>query len=516
MSTFELCFLAVYFLTLVVLCFYGSHRYQIALAYRKHKDNPPTKPPELHEAFGDELPKVLVQLPVFNERFVVERLISRVCALHYPHSHLLIQVLDDSTDDSTEIAKAAVQSQKDKGMPIEYLHRTDRTGFKAGALEAGLKARPEYELVVIFDADFLPEADFLEKVIPYFVDPKVGMVQARWDHLNREDSLLTQAQAILLDGHFMIEHTARQRSGRFFNFNGTAGVWRRQSIEEAGGWHHDTITEDLDLSYRAQLKGWRFIFLNDVLAPAELPIEMNAFKNQQHRWAKGSIQVALKTLPKVLKSDESFKIKYEAFCHLTGNIAYVMMIILSLMHPFALHLRVNNGWQEALLIDLPFFLGATVSVCFFFGLSQLEVDPKNGWKRFRYLPAVLGIGIGLAVNNAKATIEALFGHQSPFVRTPKWSAGDQDGGSLRALTSSLYKGSRGLIPYLELAFGIYYAYAVVYCILNDMWLALPFMFLFGWGFLYTALLSFFQPILLKRKAERQAQESTKVTWSESS
>lgn len=515
MTTFEICFLTIYFSTLVVLCFYGSHRYQIALAYRKHKESPPPKPPALEEAFEGELPKVLIQLPVFNERFVVERLISRVCALRYPQDRLLIQVLDDSTDDSKEIAEAAVQSQRDKGMPIEYLHRVDRTGFKAGALEAGLKARPDYPLVVIFDADFLPEADFLEQMIPYFRDQEIGMVQARWEHLNREDSLLTQAQAILLDGHFMIEHTARHRAGRFFNFNGTAGVWRREAIEEAGGWHHDTITEDLDLSYRAQLKGWRFIFLNDVLAPAELPIEMNAFKNQQHRWAKGSIQVALKTLPKVLKSDQPFHIKYEAFCHLTGNVAYLMMILLSLLHPFALHMRVHSGWKEALFIDLPFFLGATVSVCFFFGLSQLEVDPRNGWRRLKYLPAVLGIGIGLAVNNAKATIEALFGHQSPFVRTPKWSAGDTDGGSLRALTSSLYKGSRGLLPYVELSFGLYYAYAVVYCIINGHWLATPFMMLFGWGFLYTAFLSFFQPQLLKRKAERQARERSQVALSES-
>lgn len=489
MSVFETTFLTVYFLTLSILCFYGSHRYKMAYLYRKHKQSPPLPPGDLSVVF-DELPKVLIQLPLFNERYVVNRLIDQVCKIRYPKDRILIQVLDDSTDDSAELAQAAVKRWSNSGYPIEYRHRTDRTGFKAGALAAGLHAQPDFELIAVFDADFLPGEAFLESLIPHFTDPHVGMVQARWEHINREVSLLTQSQAILLDGHFMIEHTARNRAGYFFNFNGTAGIWRRTCIIDAGGWDHDTITEDLDLSYRAQLKGWRFVYRNDVTAPAELPIEINAFKNQQHRWAKGSIQVALKTLPKLLKSEVSWGIKYEAFCHLTGNFAYLMMVLLSLMHPFAIQLRIDHGWRQAVLLDLPFFMGATISVLFFFGLSQVEVSPKRGWKRLKFLPAVLGVGIGLTINNAKATLEALLGHQSPFVRTPKLA--DQDLDSAPHLFSSLYKGSRGLLPYIELFFALYYAFTIGYCVSEKLWFAIPFMMLFFWGFLYTAWLSFFQ------------------------
>ena len=502
MTHFEIAFLTLYFFTLVVLCFYGSHRYKMAYLYRKHKSEPPQAPGELENVF-DEPPLVLIQLPVFNERYVVDRLINQVCQLTYPLDRLLIQVLDDSTDDSAQLAKEAVQKWRARGFPIEYRHRIDRVGFKAGALEAGLKARPEYDLIAVFDADFLPHQNFLQRLIPHFSDPTVGMVQARWEHINRGDSLLTQSQAILLDGHFMIEHTARNRAGYFFNFNGTAGIWRRQCIEDAGGWDHDTITEDLDLSYRAQLKGWRFIYRNDVTAPAELPIEINAFKNQQHRWAKGSIQVALKMLPTLLRSNVSLGIKYEAFCHLTGNVAYLMMVLLSLMHPFAIQLRIDHGWRQAVLLDMPFFLGATISVLVFFGLSQLEVSPEGGWRRLKYLPAVLGVGIGLTINNAKATIEALFGHQSPFVRTPKLA--DQVSHGQSKLKSGLYRGSRGLLPYLELFFALYYAFTILYCISEGLWFAVPFMILFFWGFFYTAWLSLFQTTWWAFRSSTQAE-----------
>jgi cellulose synthase/poly-beta-1,6-N-acetylglucosamine synthase-like glycosyltransferase len=504
MSYFEIIFLAFYFLTLMILCFYGSHRYKMAYLYKKYKQTPPKEVEPISDLDKD-LPLVLIQLPIYNERFVVERLIDRVCEIRYPKDRVLIQVLDDSTDDSQSIVKEAIQRYSELGITIDYLHRVDRIGFKAGALEAGMKSRSEYELVAIFDADFMPKSDFLEKLVPHFVDPDIGMVQARWVHINREDSLLTQTQAILLDGHFMIEHTARNRAGYFFNFNGTAGIWRRRCIEDAGGWHHDTITEDLDLSYRAQLKGWRFIYRNDVLAPAELPIEMNAFKNQQHRWAKGSIQVALKSLPLIFKSNQSWAIKYESFCHLTGNMAYLMMIFLSVMHPFALRIRIDHGWRQTVMLDLPFFIGATISVLIFFGLSQTEVDPKIGPKRFKYLPAVLGIGIGLTINNAKATLEALFGHKSPFVRTPKWAAGDI--GVKRAVISNLYKGSRGILPYLELILGLYYTVTITYCVEEGLWAALPFMILFQWGFLYTAWLSFFQSSSLQKRAIRDYETS---------
>ncbi|MEZ4465760.1 MAG: glycosyltransferase family 2 protein [bacterium] len=454
------------------------------LYYRHRKDQPrlPELPPDY------EWPRVTIQLPVFNERYVVRRLIDAVCRIRYPQHLLEIQVLDDSTDDTVEISRAAVEEWKARGVDITLLHRTDRTGFKAGALQAGMQAA-KGRFIAVFDADFVPTTDFLERTIPHFVDDRVGMVQARWDHLNRGFSLLTQAQSILLDGHFIIEHTARNRSGRFFNFNGTAGVWRRETIGDAGGWQHDTLTEDLDLSYRAQLKGWRFIFLNDLLAPAELPVEMNAFKSQQHRWAKGSIQVALKLLPRILRSDLPRKVKMEAFIHLSNNVAYVLMVLMSLMLPFTLHLRVANNWYTALFLDLPFFLGATVSVCAFYLLCQIEAGGRPWYKHLLYLPVVLALGIGLAVNNTKATLEALLGHDSPFVRTPKLAV---EAGQKTARPVPRYRSGRNVLPWVELFFGAYYTYTVIYCLMHQVWIALPFMLIFQVGFLYTGLMSLLQ------------------------
>lgn len=486
MSIAEIIFLIAYFGILVGLSFYGGHRYHMAWLYYRNKKNAPKPPPEPLA----ELPKVTIQLPVFNERYVVERLIDYVCAIRYPAELLEIQLLDDSTDDTVEISRAAVARWAAKGANIVHIHREDRTGFKAGALQAGMEVA-HGEFIAVFDADFIPPPDFLERVMPYFADDGIGMVQTRWDHINRDYSLLTKCQSILLDGHFVIEHTARNRSGRFFNFNGTAGIWRKTTIGDAGGWEHDTLTEDLDLSYRAQLKGWRFIFLKDVLSPAELPVEMNAFKTQQHRWAKGSIQVAIKLLPRILRSDLPFKVKMEAFTHLTNNIAYVMMIFMSLMMPFSLHIRVDHGWYQALLLDLPFFMGATVSVCAFYLLSQIEaVDDRSWLRRVMYLPFVLALGIGLAVNNAKATLEALMGQESPFVRTPK--LGDGDGKAMAKKAKGKYRGGRNLLAYFELFLGVYYTGTVVYCIWNKVWMALPFMLLFQFGFLYTGLMSAFQ------------------------
>ncbi len=481
----EIIFLLVYFGVLVGLSFYGGHRYHMAFLYYRHKKQRPVVPGE-----AKDLPKVTIQLPLFNERYVVGRLIDQVCRIRYPKEALEIQILDDSTDDTQEIARAKVEEWQEKGVQIVYIHRTNREGFKAGALQEGMEVA-QGELIAVFDADFLPPENFLEVTTPYFKDEGIGMVQTRWDHINRNYSFLTQAQSILLDGHFMIEHTARNRSGRFFNFNGTAGIWRQTCIEEAGGWQHDTLTEDLDLSYRAQLEGWRFVFLNDLLSPAEVPVEMNAFKTQQHRWAKGSIQVALKLLPRILKSNLSFKVKMEAFIHLTNNVAYVMMIILSLLMPFSLHIRVENAmYQSSLLLDLPFFLGATVSVCFFYLVSQREAAHwDHWWQSIIFLPFVLALGIGLSVNNAKATIEALFGHETPFVRTPKLAV---DGKKAEISKKKKYRGGRNYLPYIELFLGFYYTYTVFYCVQSELWMALPFMLLFQFGFLYTGLMSLFQ------------------------
>jgi len=473
--------LIAYFFVLSILGIYGWHRYYLVYEYRKHKDRAPGPPPPLTDP-----PVVTVQLPVYNEMYVVDRLIGAVCDLDYPKDKLEIQVLDDSTDETRDIAALAVRRHAACGFDIKLLHRTERTGFKAGALEDGLKvARGEF--IAIFDADFVPPSDFLRKTVPYFQDEQLGVVQARWDHLNQDYSLLTRIQAILLDGHFVLEHGARNRSGCFFNFNGTSGVWRRVAIVDAGGWQHDTLTEDLDLSYRAQLRGWRFLFLPDVTTPAEVPVEMNAFKSQQFRWAKGSIQTCRKLLPLILMSDLPLKVKTEAFFHLTANFNYLLMVVLSLLMFPAMYFRYSMGWNEMLLIDVPLFMAATMSVLRFYFIAQREVYPD--WRsRLKYLPAVMAIGIGLAVNNSRAVIEALLDKPSEFTRTSKYGIEHREDG----WQHKKYHQSMPVQPFVEVALGLYFTFTVFYALQHDIYGTLPFLMLFQFGFLYTGLLSIFQ------------------------
>ncbi|MBM4378681.1 MAG: glycosyltransferase family 2 protein, partial [Deltaproteobacteria bacterium] len=472
MSIVETVFLAVYFSLMCVLAVYGSHRYRMAFLYYRHKFKLPTPNGKLAA-----LPKVTVQLPIFNELYVVERLIESVCILDYPRDHLEIQVLDDSTDETCGIARACVERQRALGHNVTYIHRENRYGFKAGALEHGLKSASG-EFVAVFDADFVPGPDFLRRTVPFFADGKVGMVQVRWGHLNREYSVLTQAQSIFLDGHFIIEHTARNRAGCFFNFNGTAGIWRRETIGDAGGWQHDTLTEDLDLSYRAQLKGWQFVFLPEVVSPAELPVDMNAFKSQQHRWAKGSIQTARKLLPTILGSDLPFEIKREAFFHLTNNMAYLLMVLLSVLMPMSMVVRFQHGLHETLFVDLPLFISATASVAFFYVATQRELG-LGWWDRLKYLPFIMSLGIGMAINNAKAVLEALLNQQSSFARTPKTGA---EGKAVKAPVKSAYLGTRTVLPLIELGFGTYFTFAVWFAWEKEIWTSLPFLVLFQMGF----------------------------------
>lgn len=482
MTTVEMVFLGVYFGVLCVLSVYGSHRYRMAYLYYRHKFKVPTPNGKL-----ERLPKVTIQLPIFNEMYVVERLVDSICKIEYPRELLEIQVLDDSTDETCGIARAVVERNRALGHNVTYIHRTNRAGFKAGALENGLK-HASGEFVAVFDADFVPGTDFLQRTVPFFADKKVGMVQVRWGHLNRDFSVLTQAQSIFLDGHFVIEHTARNRSGAFFNFNGTAGIWRRSTISDAGGWHHDTLTEDLDLSYRAQLKGWQFIFLPEVISPAEVPVDMNAFKSQQHRWAKGSIQVAKKILPTILKSDLPMVVKREAFFHLTANIAYVLMVLLSLLMPLSMVVRFNHGLYGTLFLDLPFFLTATASVCFFYVASQREVG-GGWWQRVKYLPFLMSLGIGLAINNARAVVEALLNQQSGFTRTPKTGA---EGKQLRQKIKKAYLGDKTLASLVEFGFGVYFTAALWFAVDKEIWSSIPFLLLFQTGFLYVGLSSLLQ------------------------
>jgi cellulose synthase/poly-beta-1,6-N-acetylglucosamine synthase-like glycosyltransferase len=477
----EICIIVFYFAVLILLSVYGIHRYVMVHLFRKYR----TRDIHIKERF-QELPHVTVQLPIYNEMYVVERLIDAVCNIEYPKERFEIQVLDDSTDETQQIARAVVERYQNKGINIGYLHRENRYGFKAGALAEGL-SRARGEFIAIFDADFIPSPEILQKTIHYFTNPEIGMVQVRWGHINSEYSLLTKIQSIMLDGHFVIEHSARNRSGRFFNFNGTAGVWRREAIATSGGWQHDTLTEDLDLSYRAQLKGWKFIFVPDVLAPAEVPVEINSFKSQQHRWAKGSIQTARKILPVVMRSKLPWTIKVEAFFHLSNNISYLLMLILSMFTLPSLIIRYQKGWQNIMILDLPIFLIGTLSVLSFYILSQKEI--YDDWiLRIRYIPLLMSLGIGLSVNNSKAVLEALFGYQTDFKRTPKYCIEKNSD----HWQHKKYRVTKSAVALIELVFAMYFGLTIYYALLNDFYFSIPFLMLFFFGFCYTGFISLVQ------------------------
>ena len=482
-NAFDLGLLIPYFVVLILLATYGIHRYTLVYLYYKNKKNQTTEP----EQKFVELPCVTVQLPIFNEQFVIDRLLQAVCRLNYPREKLDIQVLDDSTDETVDVARGLVEHYAAQGYPVTYHHRSNRTGFKAGALHEGLKSASG-EFVAIFDADFVPPPDFLQRTIHHFTSENVGMVQTRWTHINRHYSFLTEVEAILLDGHFVLEHSGRARSNVFFNFNGTAGVWRRKAIEDAGGWQHDTLTEDTDLSYRAQLKGWKFIYRQDVECPAELPVEMTAFKTQQARWAKGLIQTGKKILPRVLKSDQPFRVKLESWYHLTANLSYPLMVILSVLLLPAMVIRFYQGWFQMLYIDVPLFLASTFSISSFYLVSQRELFPKTWPRAFLYLPFLMALGIGLTVTNTCAVIEALVGKQTAFARTPKYRVESKKD----RVRAAKYRKRLGWVPWIEMLIGGYFALTVYYALQNENYLTVPFLMLFVVGYWYTGLMSLLQ------------------------
>jgi len=479
----DMAMLVPYFAVMIVLALYGVHRYTMCYLYFKYKKNYNPNPPQ-HFA---ELPRVTVQLPIFNEQFVIDRLIEAVCAMEYPKEKLEIQVLDDSTDETQQVAATIVARYAALGHPIEYIHRTNRYGYKAGALDAGLKVA-KGEFVAIFDADFVPPPDWLMKVIHHFAEPGIGMVQTRWSHMNRNYSMLTQIEAILLDGHFIIEHGARVRTGDYFNFNGTAGMWRIKAIADGGGWQHDTLTEDTDLSYRSQLAGWKFKYLPEVECPSELPIEMSAFKTQQARWAKGLIQTSIKVLPLVFKSDVPRRIKIEAVYHLTANLSYPLMVIMTAFLMPAMIVRFYQGWFQMLLFDVPLFTASTASIGVFYLMAERELFPKTWWKTFLYLPVLMALGIGLTVTNTKAVMEALFGIKSAFVRTPKYRVAKKGEKSQAAK----YRKRLVLAPWIEIFIGCYFFIAILYTFSNHNYFTAPFLILFVIGYWYTGLMSLLQ------------------------
>lgn len=465
-----------YITVLIGLAGYGSHRLTIIFLYLKHSRNKPVPMKDF-----DELPLVTIQLPVFNELHVVDRLLDSVAKIDYPQDKIQIQLLDDSTDETVDICRVGIKRLVAQGFDAQHIHRTDRTGYKAGALENGTRfAKGEY--LFILDADFVPNADVLQKTIHYFTDDRIGMIQTRWGHLNRTFNVLTRIQAMFLDGHLELEQTARNRSGRFFTFNGTAGIWRKSCIADAGGWEHDTLTEDMDLSYRAQLKGWRFIFLNDVETPAELPVDMDGFKSQQHRWTKGSIQVCKKVLPAIWRSDVPLFVKMEATAHLTSNFAYLLLICLCFLIYPNQHAQPDFGKLSYYIINVPIFFFASVSVILFYLTSQKALRPATWWKEIPYLPLLLALGIGMSITNAKAVIEALCNHQTAFIRTPKYGIEQKNS----EWKKSSYKAMKTLTPFVEFLFGCFFLFVVIEAAMQGRWSSAILLLPFPVGFFYTS------------------------------
>jgi hypothetical protein len=466
----------VYFLSLAALGLFGLHRLFLLVVYLRVRRNPPRVP-----RAGAPWPSVTVQLPVYNERWVIPRLVLACARLEYPREKLEIQVLDDSTDATAQRVATLVRRLRRLGVPVLHLRRERRDGFKAGALATGLKGS-RAELVALFDADFVPPEDFLLRTVGHFADPRVAMVQARWSHLNRDYSLLTRLQAIFLDGHFRIEHVARHRSGRFFNFNGTAGVWRRDAIQASGGWQGDTLTEDLDLSYRAQLAGWRFVYLDDVESAAELPIEMRAFKAQQHRWAKGSVQTARKLLPRILRSPLPWRVKAEAGVHLTNNVAWLLMSIPCFLWVPTLLPRYDTDRPLYLAVAAAF--GFTTLCVVAYHLTCQLVAGRGFWRTLILVPALLSLGIGMSLNNGRGVLEAVLGHRSAFQRTPKY--GVRRPGDLPREPSTE---ETGRFAWLEVVMATYFAAGLGIALAAERWLAVPFLLLFLAGFSYVGLSS---------------------------
>jgi len=482
---------AVYITALVLLFTYGVNCYVLILYHhlgkRRVRPLPPLRP-------EDPQPSVTVQLPLYNEKYVARRVIEAVGRLRYREDRFQIQVRDDSTDETTAIAAKAVAALRARGLNVEHMRRDRRTGYKAGALRDGLRTATG-EFIAMFDADFVPPEDFLERTIPGFADPRVGVVQTRWGHLNREYSSLTGAQAIGIDGHFGVEQGARCWGGLFLNFNGTAGVWRTRAIADAGGWTHDTLTEDLDLSYRAQLRGWRVLFLPDVVCPAELPVQIAGFKAQQRRWATGTIQATLKLAPAILAAPVSPWVKLQAFLHTTHYLVHPLMLAVVLLSiPLVLVGHIFGLPSNVLLIGSLFAL-STSGPTSLYVYGERQLGP--GWaRRLRYLPFMMLLGIGIAFSNTRAIWKALTDRSLEFVRTPKF--GIASGGG--AWLGKAYRLRGAWEGIAELCLGVYALCGLWLLVHSTHYLIVPFLVIYTLGFMWVGGLTTFQAILAARSA----------------
>ncbi len=470
--------LVSYFISLSILFIFGLHGFIMIFYYNKYRN---VKQIPQKDFTPDKA--VTIQLPLYNELYVVERIINSVCEINYPKDKLEIQVLDDSTDETTQIVAKLVEKKKNEGFDIHHIRRGTREGFKAGALKEGMRiAKGEY--IAIFDADFIPQKEFLNKTLSYFSDDKVGMVQTRWEHLNGDYSILTKAQALALDGHFVIEQTVRNKAGFFINFNGTGGIWRKSCIEDAGNWEADTLTEDLDLSYRAQLNGWRFVFLKEFTSPAELPSEINALKNQQFRWTKGAIETAKKILPLVWRSKVPLRIKLQATFHLTNNLVFPFILLAAILNVPLIFIK-NSGPHELYFAFMSIFVLAFVGSFMFYLYSQKDI--RTDWrKKIVLFPLFMAGSMGFAVNNSRAVFEGLLNRKSEFVRTPKFKVeNEKDSWIGKKYTSK--KISLSVI--VELIMAVYCFIGILSSIYFMEIAALPFQIMFFLGFAFVSLTS---------------------------
>lgn len=466
--------LGLYNAFLFVCAVFGVHRLWLAFLALRHPAGDPQP-----RSLWDSLPVVTVQLPVFNEKYVVARLIDAACSLNYPRDRLEIQILDDSTDETTGIAEAEILRCRKRGLDVKLLRRNSREGYKAGALAEGLK-EAKGEFIAVFDADFSPRPDFLLKCVHHFTDPAIGMVQCRWGHQNPDDSFLTYLQTVVIDGHFMVDQTARSSSGVFFNFNGSGGIWRKEAIISAGGWQSDTLAEDLDLSYRAQLAGWKFVLLTDYEVEQELPLGITAFKQQQFRWSKGSLEVAGKLCGRVWRSPIPLRAKLEAMLHLFGNVAYTFVALSAFIAlPFAIAPQPSSVWHQY-FVDLPLFIICLGSTFLYFAVSQLRLY-RHAYQRLLLFPFVFAAIAGLALVHVQALIEVASGKKTPFNRTPKYGSQKAAGG---------YRLRAGRLLILESVMAVYLVLTAGYAVEKLVYGSLPFTLMLAGGYLYVSLKGF--------------------------
>ncbi len=479
---------------IVVLSFpfiFGTNGFLMIYYYFKYRDRQVAQKGELKE-----LPVVTIQLPVYNELYVVNRVVDSICSLDYPKDKIEIQVLDDSTDETSAIIAQKVIEKSGQGFDIKHIRRGSRQGYKAGALKYGL-AQAKGEYVAIFDADFIPRTDFLMRTLPYFADEKIGLVQTRWEHINSDYSLLTRAQAIALDGHFVIEQQVRNKAGFFINFNGTAGIWRRSCIEDAGNWEADTLAEDLDLSYRAQLRGWQFVFMKEYTSPAELPADINGLRSQQFRWTKGAIEASKKLLPRVWKSKLPLRVKIHSTVHLSASMVYPFVLLIGILQVPIVFIK-HSGRYDATFIMMSGFIFAFFGSFMFYLYSQKDV--YKDWRRRIYLfPVFMAGSMGLSVNNTKAVIEGLLNKKSEFVRTPKYGVTGKQG----SWADKKYTQKKiNWVSITEFALALYCLAGIVMSIVYLEIAAVPFQMLYFTGFGTISYLSIRQAVLAKKAAVR--------------